>query len=379
MMHPTSHDTPQLARLPARRLAMAIVALCSSGASAQVELRGGAWVDDAVVEVSFAGVRVASQDSSSRVLGWHEVKRVAGERETEANAFRALSDDVWRAWMRLQRGDYELSEPIFERLWKDASEPAGPDRATPALALEGPTGLVIAEGVARVRVWRGALPSAVEPWAASVALRRQVAGDASASIALLDPQLPPVFIHSRAAERLASTEPIAPVREDAVASALFDLYRWAASRSFSQDAPAPAIEDAASAHPDVELVRRLVIAQHGSGPELSRAVEWLQGLARSQPGSWQEAWARFGVGAAAMRSADERERLLGVVQALHVPARFSATQRYLAGHALAYAAIELRRRGEESRAATLRAELERASPAHPAIAWMDRVSTERAP
>ena len=218
MIHPTRRDAPNHRKTASRAIALAGSLWLAHSATAQVELRGGAWVDDAVVEVGPAGVRVAAADSSTRLLGWHEVKRVSGENEARAAAFRSLSDDVWRAWMRLQRGDYDLAEPIFERLWRDAlAAPSGQD-APPTIALEGPTGMVIAEGVARIRLWRGALPSAVEPWATSVALRRDIAGDAAASISVLDPQLPPVFVHSLAVERLATSEPNAVVRDDAVAA-----------------------------------------------------------------------------------------------------------------------------------------------------------------
>lgn len=379
MIHPTRRDAPNHRKTASRAIALAGSLWLAHSAAAQVELRGGAWVDDAVVEVGPAGVRVAAADSSTRLLGWHEVKRVSGENEAQAAAFRSLSDDVWRAWMRLQRGDYDLAEPIFERLWRDAlAAPSGQD-APPTIAMEGPTGMVIAEGVARIRLWRGALPSAVEPWATSVALRRDIAGDAAGSISVLDPQLPPVFVHSLAVERLATSEPNAVVRDDAVAAALFDLYRWLAQRTYSPDAPFPEIDSAAASHPDVSFVLSIARAQRAESQQRQRAADALQAVARADAGSWREAWARFGIGVAALRADDERARLLGVVQILHVPSRFSVTQRHLAGHALALAAIEFRRRGEETRAATLRAELEKSSPSHPAIPWMDRASAERAP
>lgn len=371
------HAHPTLPRKLRERATL--LALCAASACAQVELRGGAWVADAVVEVGPAGVRVAAEDASTRVFGWHEVKRVSGGRETDAAPFLPLSDDLWRAWLRLQRGDVNLAEPIFERLWKEALDAENSENTDSPVRLAGPTGLVIAEGVARVRLSRGALPGAVEPWATSVAIRRAVAGDASSSIGLLDPQLPPVFVHSLAVERLATTEPNRVIHDDPIASALFDLYRISASRSFApEDSPIQAPTQA-GAHPDVALVLQLVRSQHGDETGRRTASEALVSLAASDPGSWREAWARHAIGSALVQSDNDRTRLLGVVQLLHLPARFSNTQRYLTGLALAKASIEFRRRGEDARAATLRAELEQTMPAHPAIAWMDRALAERAP
>lgn len=376
MRRPTIHT------LAITRRTLMYGALCLSlstgGASAQVELRGGAWVDEVVVEVSPAGVRVARDDASTRVLGWHEVKRVGGDFERAALAYRQLSDDAWRAWQRLQRGDIDLAEPIFERLWKAALDAETSDNAEAPVRLDGPTGLVIAEGVARVRLMRSALPAAVEPWATSIALRRAIAGEAASAIALLDPQLPPVFVHSLAVERLATTEPNSVIAGDPVASALFGVYRWAAEATFARGLTSPDIDDA-GANPEVLFAFNLALAQHAESAEARRAAEALESTARADAGAWREAWARYAIGASRLGADDERTRLLGVVELLHLPARFAQSQRYLTGLALARSSIEFRRRGEDARAATLRSELERTMPAHPAIVWMDRAAAELAP
>ncbi|MBX3351517.1 MAG: hypothetical protein KF684_01175 [Phycisphaeraceae bacterium] len=375
MRRPTIHTRT----IPRRTLLHGALCLAlTAGASGQVELRGGAWVDEVVVEVSPAGVRVARDDASTRVLGWHEVKRVGGDFEGAAQDYRSLSDDAWRGWQRLQRGDIELAEPIFERLWKAAIDADAADDADAVVRLDGPTGLVIAEGTARVRLMRSALPAAVEPWATSVALRRSIAGDAASAIALLDPQLPPVFVHSLAVERLATTEPNSVIAGDPVASALFDVYRWAAEASFARGQTAPDIGDV-GANPEVRFALNLALAQHAEAAVARRAADALEPNLRADAGSWREAWARYAIGASRLGADDERTRLLGVVHLLHLPARFSQTQRYLTGLALARSSVEFRRRGEDTRAAALRTELERTMPTHPAIVWMDRAGAEVAP
>ncbi|MGP1311142.1 MAG: hypothetical protein ACTS27_13180, partial [Phycisphaerales bacterium] len=202
------------------RSAAFLAALCSF-APAQVELRGGAFIDQPVESVSAAGVALAQTESAApRMLGWHQVKRVGGDFADEAEAFARLSEDLWRASSRLDRGDAELAAPIFERLWAAALDNETDPHTVAGVRLEGPTGLAIASGAARVRIAEQALAEAVEPWAAAIALRGEEMAEAGS---LLLPDLPPIFVRSVADERLAATEPAAVIQRDPRASAVFAL------------------------------------------------------------------------------------------------------------------------------------------------------------
>jgi hypothetical protein len=345
-------------------------------AFAQVELRGGAFIEDEVTQVSAAGVTINTSDGP-RTLGWDRVKRVAGEHEEHANQFASLSDDLWRATRRLERGDIGLAAPILERLWTAALTNQTDPQTIAGVRLAGPTGLALAEGVASVRVAQGRLAEAVEPWTVAIALRRAITASASTTdTAWLDPALPPIFVRSVAVERLASTEPPTVVLDDEVARTMFLLYRFAAARATGLETPAPVIAPTGLSDPDLRLVTDIVIMQGGNTALIAPARARLDEVVRSQANTWREAWARAALGIADVESETTSERLGGALELMHIPTRFASTQPYLTGVALAWASVALRREGDEARAAALIAELERVAPDHPAIGWLARSAGE---
>lgn len=349
----------------------AALPLAQNAAHAQVELRGGAFIEDAVVGVSPAGVEVRPAEGAPRTLGWDRVKRVAGDFEGDARAFERLADDLWRAASRLERGDVAMAAPIFDRLWDAALANEADPHTVHGVRLVGPTGLAIARGAAAVRVSQGRLPEAVEPWAASVALRRSLAGDAAADDGLLDPALPPVFVQSVATEKLARATPPAVVASDPLASALFDAYRAAAAGACGERVEVASQRDA-DAPAEVAFVRDIVAAQYGDDQQRSGVASRLREVVRQREGEWREAWARAGLGIDAVRHGEGRDRLAGALDLLHLPARFSSTQPYLAGLGLAWAAVALDAERDGAHAADLRDELASRYPSSPAIGWLAR-------
>lgn len=358
-----------------RRAAQIVALAIAPLAGAQVELRGGEFVQDTVVSVSPAGVEV-EREGVFRTLGWHQVKRVEGDLKGEAERFARLSIDLWRATSRLDRGDVTLAAPLFEEFW--AAARANADRAEPdrgSVALRGPTGLAIAQGVADVRVAQGRLAEAVEPWAVAIALRRSLTGGADA-MALLDPGLPPIFLPSIATERLARAEPPEVVSNDPVALALFATYRMAAANAMGEAPPVLPIDDSAANIPDVRFALDVAAMQAGVSDDAPARDRRLRDAIGAHAGEWREAWARVALGAGAVRTRTGVERLRGALEALHVPARLSSGNGYLAGVALALASIALDENGEPARAEALRAILEATYPEHPANAWLARRAVE---
>lgn len=353
-----------------RRLLLiaAIVAPC---AHAQVELRGGVFVEDPVVAVSAAGVAV-ERDGAAQTFGWHEVKRVGGQHEGAAGAYARLSDDLWRATSRLDRNDVPLAAPILERLWSEAIANEDDPQTITGVRLVGPTGLAIARGVTAVRIAQGRLADAVESWAASVALTRAIAGDAAEGVTPLDPSLPPIFVQSVAVERLASARPLAVVERDPLANALFTWYRSSAAHACEVETEAPATLGDGANVDAVRFVSDLVLAQHGPANERASAGQRLREAIGANPSEWREAWARASLGIALVSDPKGRERIAGALELMHLPARFSTTQPYLAGIALAWASIALEAEGDIDHAASLRAELEARFPESPAIGWLAR-------
>jgi hypothetical protein len=69
----------------------------------------------------------------------------------------AIGQDLWRARIRVERGDEALAEPLFTKHWERYR------------SQDGPTTAVIAEGLLRCALAKNDLRAAVEPW--SVCLR----------------------------------------------------------------------------------------------------------------------------------------------------------------------------------------------------------------
>src|SRR6185436_14279511 len=77
---------------------------------------------------------------------------VQGESAKKAAEFEALSTKAWRARTRAERGDWAAAEPLFEELFPLIE------------GKDGPTAAMVAEGLVRCRLRRGAQGAALWPW-----------------------------------------------------------------------------------------------------------------------------------------------------------------------------------------------------------------------
>jgi hypothetical protein len=85
--------------------------------------------------------------------------------------------------------------------------------------------------------------------------------------------------------------------------------------------------------------------------------------------SWMEAWCRIGLGRSLIREEESGARLRGVIELLHLPARFGTEHPNLAGVALADAAVTMAELGDVEAARSLKDELIAKFPNHPVLAW----------
>ncbi len=97
----------------------------------------------------------------------------------------------------------------------------------------------------------------------------------------------------------------------------------------------------------------------------------------SEGPAWVEAWARFALGVSLLNENDQESCQRGLVNLIHLPARYARSQPYLAGLALATAAQAHRERGDAAAAATLHAEIERLFPNHPLLKLAEPVKLRR--
>lgn len=353
-------------------------------APAQVALRGGGRLEAPVTRVGPEGVSVgASAGDPARTISWALIRAVEGEHAKEAEAFGAMADRVWRALARLERGDVGLAEPALEELF--------------AQAIPGPTGADVAGALLRCRLRRGASASALPVWLACVRLGA-TEGEALGREGVIDPEtllapaLPPIFLDTPGVRAFAASAPpsasAAPGGAGGAADVMGALYLLAAADALrtgggavASDAARAALESAGAytsdTAPGVALVRAMVVSRIGEREARVRARgELIAGLDKDA-GGWQEAWRRAAIGLSLVRETDAAERRRGAIELLHVPARFGASQPYLAGVALAAASEALAADGDAESASALRAELEMEYPGHPALLRLASPATRK--
>ncbi len=319
-----------------------------------------------IVAVSSDGVAVRDGGASPALVPWDKVLVVRGEHGATAEAYLPMAERAWRARARLERGDVPGAEPLFEELFESMHEN------------RGPTGERIAFGLLRCRLARNAQSLAVLPWVSFLRAREASGVSAVRDDALvggvLDSEtglvadLPPMWVPGPSVRVLAtggSLSARAPYSTRAEAYAA--LYLHAARAASGVESAMPAV---AAREPGVEFVRHVVIATTATDSAARDAAR--QALAPSTDASapaWQQAWARLAVGRSLLMETDEGPRRLGVIELLTVPASFEREQPYLAGIALADAAVSLETLGDAAGAARLRAELLTRFAGHPACEW----------
>lgn len=331
-----------------------------------------------IVEFSLEGVVLEDPFGVRRTVRWDFVREIHGPREAEAEPFLKTARLAWRARTRLERGDAVTAEPMFEELYPLYE------------GLRGGMASMVAEGLLRCRLRRSAQTAAVRPWLAYLvsegagpylsrmagALRPAVDEESG-----LVPSLAPVWLETPAVEAFARSEPIVVWEREGAAAPrraeiLESLYRHAARFECQLETAAPELSLSSSdlADEGIRLVNAIVVAESGGADERAVARRLLEderdharraGSARA----WVEAWCRLGIGRSLLREPDNEQKRLGVIELLHLPARFSDSQPYLAGVALAEAAVALNELGDKQGSDSLLVELRDSYGAHPATTW----------
>lgn len=361
--------------MSSERFIAVVLLLVFSGivARADVILRSGQRVSQPIESLSLDGVRLGGE--SGRVLGWDAVYFIEGEYESEAGTYREWSDQVWRAKVRLSRGDLAMATPMFEALFARVKEQR----------IGGPTGLLIAESTLRCRVAQSNHGAAIEAWIVAMDIRstgQRLSGE-SGTRGLIDtqtqlvPGLPPIWLTDSDDAKILTQMPIEEPKSDATpASVLTYLYQRCALQSLGVDYTGTDDLRGVAIGPGVEFL--LAISRSLSSDVGERAAARSELLIRidQQPGTWQEAWSRAAVGRSLLLESAQSERDRGVLHLLHLPARFQNSQPHLAAVSLAEIAKEISARGDRAAVDRIRHELAEKYPSHPAAEWLDRVLSE---
>jgi len=187
----------------------------------------------------------------------------------------------------------------------------------------------------------------------------------------LAPSLAPIWLEDQAVDpRVASvggganepgeSSPLSGI------DALGALYRFAAR---FENSPGGAMPEIDRSDPGVALVGDVVAARTGDPDARATARKALRERLTDEAPDWLAAWCHVGIGRSLLREPEEDDRRLGVIELLEVPARLSVSQPYLAGVALAEAAVAMRELGDVRGAEVLHAELLDGYAGHPALNW----------
>lgn len=332
-----------------------------------------------------------SVEGVSRVASWDVIAGISGTGSEAARPFAELAERLWRARARLERDDWPAAEPLFESALESVRGSNGP---TPAL---------VYDGLLRCRLQRGARARAVWAWLDGLNAAQDRAGwvgggiDAAsitdAETGLL-PLLPPIWIAGAGVDSAAGSsewERFVNAGADAGsttrAALLARLYRASLRSEAGLDTgqPDPELEHSArtgSTDKGVQLVREIVASRSGDAEQRLAARAALR--SRIESGSaepWLEAWVRAAIGRSLLREQGDDLRREGVLELLHVPARFGRLSPELAAIALAEAAVALRETGDLAGARALRDELLLHYPGSAGAAWrrLGEISGENTP
>lgn len=331
--------------IPARVITAAVLSV--------VTLRGGAVIDAPVEDVSVAGLRVGGP--APRTISWDRVRAVDGVFAEDAALFATLSDDLWRARTRLGRGDIPGAARALDR-----AESACTDQP-------GQTPLVFFTTALECRLRQGDQPRALR---AFLQIRRQARdADAWARAGLdpatgLAPGLAPIMTPAHTAAALGELRSFHT--DDPALARTVALYTAALSGD-PGELPPPMPEAPQAAHDaPAPLLDPIARALAGDPDALATLRTRIDRTPETRVVAWADAWDRAAVGRVLLRSSVPATARLGAVYFLSVPAGDPAGSPYLSGLALAESAAALEAIGEYAAASTLRAELSRVSPDHPA-------------
>jgi hypothetical protein len=342
-------------------LSLAVLVQCVQGDV--IHRRGGeSSISGEVSSIDEAGVTIRRKDVEPEMIRWDRIREVKTDRpRPELDRYRHEAINLWRARSRLERSDFEMAEPLFERLFEKYR------------GQKNETALVVAEGLLRCKLARGSNDSAIIPALEAIRLRRSVK-NAATVYSILRPvidartglcmELPPVWVNSTALTRVERDLGSYDAQGDTIVAAQAALHRLAIQQQMGIT-PAP-IRELAANDPGVSFLKLVVQAQ-GADSNVRQAArkELEQLMPKLEP--WESSWAHFALGISMLRDDDLAIQESGMVHLAHLPSSFSQSQPYLAGLAIEALATACERVGDSTGATALRADLRITYANHPIV------------
>lgn len=348
---------------------LSLLALCAAAS-----LAGAAAADVAVflrgepearkAEGAFGDMRGLEVRTAqgSEIVPWDMVRSVEGQTGTAGlGDYLSMGADLWRARIRIERGDAPLAQPLLAKHWgrlRDA---------------DGPTAALAAEGLLRCALEANDVRAAADPWLAC--LRHRNAGISSRFPALpvlidaetgLLPELSPFLPAARRQDVIAACEASKTLGEAGDVAARIVRIAKGVGSSDGARTDAGAKGDAREAARPKASSRAVLALMHIEEIASARDARALERATAAfdkdfdEPPSYLGAWKLAAIGTARARMArevqgDARVAALGraALQLLAVPAAGLDRTGLVDAYALEEAAKLLRESGDAASAAQL--------------------------
>lgn len=351
------------------RVTIILAALLATPALADVTviLRGGEQPlvgTSMLADAHGVDVRTGAAANAHTLVPWDMVRELKGSSVGASDAeFLAMGEDLWRARVRIERGDTPLALPLLSKRWAQLHD------------VEGPTAALVAEGLLRCALASGDMRGAIEPWLAC--LRHRAAGVDTRFPTLtpvidadngLLPQFSPFLPAARRADFVAACEAArtsAGSRDIAGAEVAACLARIAAGTPTAANTadPAAAPRTASPAVRALSAIETMLAAPDARA--LDKAVAAFD-RAYAEPPSYLAAWRLAAIGSCRARLARAttgsttgaaRNAALShaALELLAVPAASLDRTGLVDAYAIEQAAALIRESGDDASAAQLAA------------------------
>ena len=304
-------------------------------------------IDCSIFSWSKEGLRVQlKQQDVQQVIAWHTIKSIDSDQVgARFKEHLVRGQMLWRAKIRLQRGDIRLAMPLFEETFMQLKNAKGDDA------------FLAAEGMLRCTIAHGNIHASVAPWLAAV--RHLDQGHNSLFPALspvidtttfLCPHVPPVW-ETHLVERSISTLKL----DNQLMNEFADVI-------LGEAGPTQTLQHG----PD--FLRNVLLLTEYNHTQIADQIETMSRKTALQP--WQLAWIEYSA-ARGLLEQGEQARTMALLKLAEVASIFGKEQPWIAGASMVLMAETLQSDGNKKASKNIRNEFRRVYPSHPLIKQID--------
>lgn len=296
-----------------------------------------------IVSWSKEGLRVQlKEQGTQQVVAWHTISSIESDQVgTGFDAHLARGQMLWRAKIRLQRGDVRLAMPLFEETFMQLKNAKGDDA------------FLAAEGMLRCTIAHGNIQASVAPWLAAVRHldhgRSSLFPDFSPIIdpkTFLCPHVPPVW-DTHLVERSISTLKL----DNKLMNEFVDVILGEAGQN-------------QTLHNGPDFLRNILLLTESDHTQIEDQIETMSRETALQ--RWQLAWIKYTAAKSLMKQGKESETL-ALLKLAEVASTYGKEQPWIAGASMVLMVEILQSSGKLKASKNIRNEFIRVFPSHPLI------------